>query len=649
MLGVVGAVFLSEESAKPSWLICVSLMLLSFIFFGSKALTPLLVIVPLVDYQLAMLFLVSTLAVAALVHENKRHRVRLKHTVGLIFALLSAAAFALVVGVWFEQQWQSLESWLHALISCGISAALLGLSFFTSPSGFRGRNVWWVGLAIAPLFWATTSEQFLSLLTPMALVGAAMALHVGSRSTVTIGLTTALLGVMALPTPQFAISAVFVVVGILLLLLPTAPTRGVIKLGTPLIWQLAIALVVGVWGISAIYEATPPQQAADFLASIGYLLFLILIALVSRFASRSSINQGQRQIESVLLVIGQLGRGGAEKQLILLANSLAKVGVDTTLVSFHGGERREQVDPLVRLVILQEHPPERIPWVLTVTPKLWATIWYYQPQVVIAFLLYAYLTAIPVAAFSTNAIRVSARRSMGYFKDIFWILTLERLVNAVTNLVVANSKAVAKFSIEQEKLDARRVVVIRNTMTEEWFIDPTNPIEPTTVLNVANLIAYKGQETLLGAFARVQAEHPQARLRIIGDGPERASIEALAQSLRVNLEITGAQAVSPTSYGGVSLFVLSSKEEGMSNSLMEAMAAGLTIVATDVGGNSETLGDAGLLVKPDDEVELAAAMLSLINDKQKAVTLGIEARERAQSLFTGRNLATEYLEVIQKI
>jgi len=198
-------------------------------------------------------------------------------------------------------------------------------------------------------------------------------------------------------------------------------------------------------------------------------------------------------------------------------------------------------------------------------------------------------------------------------------------------------------------LDARRVIVIRNTMTEEWFIDPTNPIEPTTVLNVANLIAYKGQETLIRAFARVQAEHPQAIVRIIGDGPERASIEALAQNLGVNLEITGAQAVSPTSYGGVSLFVLSSKEEGMSNSLMEAMAVGLPIVATDVGGNSETLGDAGLLVKPDDEVELTSAMLSLINDKQKAMTLATRARERAQSLFTNRNLATEYLNTIQKI
>jgi glycosyltransferase involved in cell wall biosynthesis len=395
-------------------------------------------------------------------------------------------------------------------------------------------------------------------------------------------------------------------------------------------------------------QAAPAQQLSNNAGIFIYLGFLVLIALLVRSARRNQKSTHSPSIKSVLLVIGQLGRGGAEKQLILLANSLASSGVRTTLVSFHGGERREQVSPEVKLVILQEKPPERIPWVLTVTPKLWAVIWFYQPQVVIAFLLYAYLTAIPCAALSTNAIRVSARRSLGYFKHISWVLLLERLVNAVTNLVIANSKSVADFAIKQEGLDENRVEVIRNVLTDEWFLDSTTANQCLVVLNVANLIAYKGQETLLKSFAQVQIKYPQAVLRIIGDGPERGSIEALAKTLSVKLEITGAQPVTAANYQGVGVFVLSSREEGMSNSLMEAMAAGLPIVATDVGGNAETLGDSGVLVNPGNETELAQALLGLLADEHKARALGARARERARSFFTNRNLAHEYLQAIQE-
>jgi glycosyltransferase involved in cell wall biosynthesis len=221
-------------------------------------------------------------------------------------------------------------------------------------------------------------------------------------------------------------------------------------------------------------------------------------------------------------------------------------------------------------------------------------------------------------------------------------------VNAVTNLVIANSKSVADFAIKQEGLDENRVKVIRNVLTDEWFLDSTTPNASLVVLNVANLIAYKGQETLLKAFAQVQSKYPHAVLRIIGDGPERSSIESLAQTLSVKLEITGAQPVTAASYQGVGVFVLSSREEGMSNSLMESMAAGLPIVATDVGGNAETLGDSGVLVNADNETELAQALLGLLADENKARALGARARERARSFFTNRNLAHEYLQAIQE-
>lgn len=148
----------------------------------------------------------------------------------------------------------------------------------------------------------------------------------------------------------------------------------------------------------------------------------------------------------------------------------------------------------------------------------------------------------------------------------------------------------------------------------------------------------KGDETLVAAFAGVARAHPEATLAIAGDGPERPRVEAevaaagLGDRVLLPGEVSDVDAVLAAS----DLFVLPSWAESFPYSVLEAMALGLPIVATDVGGVSEAIEDrvTGLLVEPRSSAALERAMLAMLGDRHRARALGAAARERMLARFT---------------
>jgi teichuronic acid biosynthesis glycosyltransferase TuaC len=139
------------------------------------------------------------------------------------------------------------------------------------------------------------------------------------------------------------------------------------------------------------------------------------------------------------------------------------------------------------------------------------------------------------------------------------------------------------------------------------------------VLAVGNLVEVKGHELLLDAMPAVLARHPQARLAIVGDGPELARLQRHAARLQlppscIVFQPAVAQDELVPWYNAADLLVLPSRSEGCANVLLEAMACGTPVVATDVGGSRELLDDpaAGVLVALREPAALAQAMLELI-------------------------------------
>src|SRR5262249_47319339 len=145
----------------------------------------------------------------------------------------------------------------------------------------------------------------------------------------------------------------------------------------------------------------------------------------------------------------------------------------------------------------------------------------------------------------------------------------------------------------------------------------------------------KGFDVLMHALALVVQDHPQLECIIIGDGPERSSLRKLAVELQLQRFVTFTGLLERDAIrehvGSASIFVLASCEEGLPLALLEAMAAGLPIIATNVGGIPSVVdhGQQGLLVEPNDSQSLAEAIHVLMDSRELNKALRVNAAQRA--------------------
>lgn len=211
--------------------------------------------------------------------------------------------------------------------------------------------------------------------------------------------------------------------------------------------------------------------------------------------------------------------------------------------------------------------------------------------------------------------------------------------------VVAVSDDAARLCIEVDGLPATKVQRIWNGIDLDEF-DYRGPASEPVALSVARLSPEKDFPTLLQAFAKARRSLPQLRLRLVGDGPERPRLEQLAQQLNLNgaVEFLGERTdvaqLLPT--GG--FFVTSSKTEGISLTLLEAMAVGLPVVATNAGGNPEIVVDGvtGRITPVGDVEALANALIEMGARQRDWEAWGLAGRERVQSEFDVRRMVADY-------
>jgi glycosyltransferase involved in cell wall biosynthesis len=165
-------------------------------------------------------------------------------------------------------------------------------------------------------------------------------------------------------------------------------------------------------------------------------------------------------------------------------------------------------------------------------------------------------------------------------------------------------------------------------------------------MTVARLDPVKDLVGMLDAFARVRVHVPDAKLVVVGDGPERQRIEqrAAKADLKGSIVMTGYRADVRALLPAADLYASSSISEGVSITILEAMAAGLPVVATAVGGTPEVLrnGAGGTLVPARAPEKLAAAILALAKDPGRRATLGADARRRLETAFTIDRMVGEY-------
>ena len=178
---------------------------------------------------------------------------------------------------------------------------------------------------------------------------------------------------------------------------------------------------------------------------------------------------------------------------------------------------------------------------------------------------------------------------------------------------------------------------------------PDDPL----LLCPAALVGHKDHATLIAAMPDVLAVHPRARLLLAGEGELRPRIEEQARALGVDahVHLLGRRDDVPALLRTADLFVLSSKMEGLGSAIVEAMFAGLPVVACAAGGIPEVVadGETGLLAPPGDPGALARRIVQLLDDPESAQRLAVAAKARAHERFTADRMTAATVDAYAEL
>jgi len=270
-----------------------------------------------------------------------------------------------------------------------------------------------------------------------------------------------------------------------------------------------------------------------------------------------------------------------------------------------------------------------------------------------------------LAAILTHVPVIISKREMESWKEWHHIFA-SKCVNHFCKKIITPSQAIMTLAIRQEQIVPHKIKTIYNGVNLHFFSGNSNSTEIKEKLNInrdifvvgniGNLIPIKGQRYLLEAAASVIKEIPNVIFLIIGDGYLRKSLEDYAKKLYIQDKIifTGRQLNVRDYLQIMDIFVNSSLSEGFSNAILEAMAMNKPIIATNAGGNSESVvdGENGILVPPKDSLSLTSAIITLLRDKELVKRMGSTSRALVERKFSSKIMVTEfektYLELVSK-
>jgi glycosyltransferase involved in cell wall biosynthesis len=227
-----------------------------------------------------------------------------------------------------------------------------------------------------------------------------------------------------------------------------------------------------------------------------------------------------------------------------------------------------------------------------------------------------------------------------------------RIANRLTRQVVGVSRDAALLCQSDDPHSREKIIAIWNGINLDRFTYVGPKLVPTAI-SVARLSKEKDFPTLLEAVRHVLPHVPDFRLQIVGDGPERTTIEKKISELNLgnHIELLGERHDVAQLLTQAGFFVSATRTEGVSLTLLEAMAVGLPIVTTSVGGNPEVVldGRTGRLVPDGDPLALARAMIDMCGDRGSWTLMGLLGRQRVEENFEIRNMIGCYETLYEEL
>jgi len=360
---------------------------------------------------------------------------------------------------------------------------------------------------------------------------------------------------------------------------------------------------------------------------------------------------------SILFVVPSLDVGGSERYVAALSGALAADGRRVTIVCLrHAGRLAPSVRRARVTVEALELGGVHDPRVMFAIHRV---IREQRPHVVHAFLGgFDVLAALP-------ARRAGVATILGSRRELAWWMRarhrlVERLGSSMVDRIVCCSDAVRRHVLANEPVSPAQAVVARTGIDLAPFAVAPDVRDrerrrhglgsaDVAIVTVANFDVEKGHEVVLRAARRLLRGDAPVRFLWAGVGPLRANLERQATAERAagRVRFLGHVDDVPALLSAADLFVLGSHHEGLPHAVLEAMAAGLPVVATRAGGVAEVVSDGveGRLVTPGDDAALADAVAELVANRDDRLRLASAARARARREHGLEGAVARYLRV----
>jgi glycosyltransferase involved in cell wall biosynthesis len=368
----------------------------------------------------------------------------------------------------------------------------------------------------------------------------------------------------------------------------------------------------------------------------------------------------------VLIVCPRLDIGGTERHLVRVLTALRGEPVDASLfVLARGGSLEGELVAAGVPLFGVPARASRLGRAAGAGLALYRHLRAERPDIVHFFLPEAYLVGSAAAAAAGIRIRVMSRRSLTVYQQDYPMLgRVESWLHRRTTALLGNSTAVVE-QLAAEGAAPERIGLIYNGVTLRPLPDEAAPGELRAALGidpqalvfavVANLIAYKGHADLFDALAliRDRIARPWQLILIGRDEGIGEALRAQAERCGIGEHILwlGERDDADRLIEAADMSLVASHQEGFSNSLIEAMGAGLAVIATAVGGNKDAIahGETGLLVAAHAPQELAAAILAMANDPDRMRRFGQAGRRRVETLFSLEACVKAYVNLYRGI
>ncbi len=371
---------------------------------------------------------------------------------------------------------------------------------------------------------------------------------------------------------------------------------------------------------------------------------------------------------TILYAIGSLELGGAESQLtkLILHCRKQKLKIALFVLEADGYFQpllEQQGIPIYNGGFSTKHTYfKRKLLLLRAWFRLFKTIILIRPDILHAYLpLTNFLGATAGRMLGVKQV-ITSRRALGTHQERHkgwkWI---DRLTNRLSHYVTVNSQAVWEDTLKRDAIDPKKLVLIKNGLDLSSFCNLhlirkkmrqslVMSEDTLALMMVGNLIPYKGHAVLLEALAMILPTQKHIQFYFVGENRGiQKHLQQLAQELMIAEQIffLGRRTDIPALLSAMDIYVHASFEEGSSNALLEAMAAELPIIATNVGGNKETLenGKHGILIPPSNPEQLKIALLDLIADKKLQTRLSRSAKNYVNQTYSIEQMVNSHIQL----